>query len=268
MKIQWLTPGQSITASDTIVSAGNVFKLGFFSHWNGSSNRNYPLTDSSAAFSISDDGNLAILKGKIFYMLTNISSNGNTSATLLDSRNLVLRDKTSGREDHGPGVFSLEFDPQGMPQFFILKGSQKYWTSGVWTGQSYRMIPDMRARNIHITYVFGPWWSNFTYFVTDASVTNIFVLDVSEKLQLLSWSKTTHQWDLFWSQPSQQCRVYAYCGAFSICIQKALPFCQCLSSFEPHSVRNWNAGDLSRGCVRKAPLQCVIDSHANGHSDQ
>ncbi|KAF5949678.1 hypothetical protein HYC85_011671 [Camellia sinensis] len=112
--------GQSITASNTIVSAGN-----------------------------------------------HISSNGNTSATLLVSGNLVLRDRTSGellwqcfdypshtllpgmmlgysvinrktwsliswksREDPGPGVFSLEFDPQGTPQFFIMKGPQKYRTSG------------------------------------------------------------------------------------------------------------------------------------------
>ncbi|CAL5393231.1 unnamed protein product [Camellia sinensis] len=199
--------GQSITASNTIVSAGNY-----------------------------------------------ISSNGNTSATLLDSGNLVLRDRTSGellwqsfdypshtllpgmklgysvinrktwsliswksREDPGPGVFSLEFDPQGTPQFFIMKGPQKYRT---------------------------------------------------RKLQLLSWSETTHQWDLFWSQPSQQCGVYAYCGAFSICSQKALPFCQCLPGFEPCSVQNWNVGDMSGGCVRKAPLQCGNDSHANGQSDQ
>ncbi|GMP52764.1 hypothetical protein CsSME_00018465 [Camellia sinensis var. sinensis] len=160
-----ILPGQSITDSDTIVSAGNI-KLGFFSPGNGSStinyyggiwykrisvqtvvwatNQDYPLTDSSAALSISADGNLAIVKGKFLYMLTNISSNGNTSATLLDSRNLVLRDRTFGellwqsfdypshtllpgmklgysvinrktwsliswksKEDPGPGVFSL-----------------------------------------------------------------------------------------------------------------------------------------------------------------
>ncbi|CAL5393205.1 unnamed protein product [Camellia sinensis] len=204
MNLDTILPGQSITDSDTIVSAGNV-KLGFFSPGNRSStinyyggiwykrisvqtvvwatNRDYPLTDSSAALSISADGNLTIVKGKFLYMLTNISSNGNTSATLLDSRNLVLRDRTSG------------------------------------------------------------------------------------KLQLLSWSETTRKWGLIWSQLSQQCKVYAYCGAFSICSQKALPFCQCLPGFEPPSVRNWIAGDVSRGCIRKAPLQCGNDSQANGQSD-
>ncbi|THG15398.1 hypothetical protein TEA_013504 [Camellia sinensis var. sinensis] len=114
---------QSITASNTIISAGN-----------------------------------------------HISSNGNTSATFLDSGNLVLRDETSSdllresfdypshtllpgmklscfnnwinwmpcsslmywksREDPSPRVFSLENDPLGMHQFFIIKGSRKHWTSG------------------------------------------------------------------------------------------------------------------------------------------
>ncbi|THG17559.1 hypothetical protein TEA_004947 [Camellia sinensis var. sinensis] len=108
---------ESITASNTIVSAGNVFELGFFNPGNGSStmnyylgiwykniseqtvvwvaNRDYPFTDSSVALLISADGNLVIVKGKISYTLTNISSNGKTSATLLDSGNPVLRDETS-----------------------------------------------------------------------------------------------------------------------------------------------------------------------------
>ncbi|CAL5393195.1 unnamed protein product [Camellia sinensis] len=64
------------------------------------------------------------------------------------------------------------------------------------------------------------------------------------------------------------CEVYAHCGAFRICSQKALPFCQCLLGFEPCSERNWSAGDVSRGYVRKAPLQCGNDSQANGQSDQ
>ncbi|XP_028065614.1 G-type lectin S-receptor-like serine/threonine-protein kinase At4g27290 [Camellia sinensis] len=209
--------GQSITASNTIVSAGNVFELGFFNPGNGSStmnyylgiwykniseqtvvwvaNRDYPFTDSSVALLISADGNLVIVKGKISYTLTNISSNGKTSATLLDSGNPVLRDETSGdllwesfdypshtllpgmklgrfdnwiswkpwsliswksREDPGPGVFSLESDPLGMHQFFIRKGYQKYWTSGVWNGKSFPMIPDMTAHNINITFSFNP----------------------------------------------------------------------------------------------------------------
>ncbi|CAL5393197.1 unnamed protein product [Camellia sinensis] len=248
---------------------------------------NYPFTDSSVALLISADGNLVIVKGKISYTLTNISSNGNTSATFLDSGNLVLRDETSGdllwesfdypshsllpgmklgrfnnwfywkrwsliswksREDPSPGVFSLESDPLDMHHI--------------------PMIPDMTAHNINITFSFNPSGGNFTYSVTDASATIIIVLDVLGKLQLLLWSETNHQWDLLWSQPSQQCEVDAYCGAFSSCSQKALRFCQCLPGFEPLSIENWNAEDMSGGCARKAPLQCSNRSQANGKKDQ
>ncbi|THG15381.1 hypothetical protein TEA_013487 [Camellia sinensis var. sinensis] len=89
------------------------------------------------------------------FLLEILSGKKNTGFYLTDSVNLLgyawdlwksgmgqnLKDPILGdipsthmplREDHGPGVFSLEFDPQGMPQFFILKGSQKYWTSGMY----------------------------------------------------------------------------------------------------------------------------------------
>ncbi|KAI8009761.1 G-type lectin S-receptor-like serine/threonine-protein kinase [Camellia lanceoleosa] len=175
---------------------------------------------------------------------------------------------TKERKDPSPGVFSLESDSLGMHQFFIIKGSQKYWTSGVWNGKSFPMIPDMTAHNINITFSFNPSGGYFTFSVTDASATIIFVLDVSGKLQLLSWSETNHQWDLFWFQPSHQCEVYAYCGPFSSCSQNPRPFCQCLPGFEPLSIENRNAGDMSEGCARKAPLQCSNKSEANGKKDQ
>lgn len=99
--------------------------------------------------------------------MTSISSNSKTTATLLDTGNLVLWDgnsnilwenfdypsntllpgmklgfiKRTGKtmslqswkstEDPSPGVFSLELDPDGSSQFFILQGSTRYWTGGI-----------------------------------------------------------------------------------------------------------------------------------------
>lgn len=44
---------------------------------------------------VSRDGNLVIVDGKVSYHVTSISSDSNTSATLFDTGNLVLRDNTS-----------------------------------------------------------------------------------------------------------------------------------------------------------------------------
>ncbi|RVW68703.1 G-type lectin S-receptor-like serine/threonine-protein kinase [Vitis vinifera] len=244
--------------SQTIISAGGNFELGFFSPGKSTkyyvgiwyktfseqtivwvANRDYSFTNPSVVLTVSTDGNLEILEGKISYKVTSISSNSNTSATLLDSGNLVLRnkksdvlwesfdypsdtllpamklgyDKRAGKtwsllswksaEDPSPGDFSLQVDPNGTSQIFILQGPNRYWTSGVWDGQIF-----------------------------------------------------------------SQCEVYAYCGPFGTCTRDSVEFCECLPGFEPRFPEDWNLQDRSGGCVRKADLQCVNESHANGERDQ
>ncbi|RVX16144.1 G-type lectin S-receptor-like serine/threonine-protein kinase [Vitis vinifera] len=109
-----ISQGQSITTSQTIISAGGEFELGFFSPGNSTkyyvgiwykkiseptivwvANRDYPFTNPSVVLTVRTDGNLEVWEGKISYRVTNISSNSKTSATLLDSGNLVLRNDNS-----------------------------------------------------------------------------------------------------------------------------------------------------------------------------
>ncbi|RVW30073.1 G-type lectin S-receptor-like serine/threonine-protein kinase [Vitis vinifera] len=165
--------GQSLTTSQTIISAAGNFELGFFSPGKSTkyyvgiwykkfseqtivwvANRDYSFINPSVVLTVSTDGNLEILEGKISYKVTSISSNSNTSATLLDSGNLVLRNKKSdvlwesfdypsdtllpgmklgydkragktwslvswkSREDPSPGAFSIEHDANESSQIF------------------------------------------------------------------------------------------------------------------------------------------------------
>ncbi|KAG5551162.1 hypothetical protein RHGRI_009553 [Rhododendron griersonianum] len=286
--------GQLVRASTTITSSGDEFELGF-------------LTQSfSAVLTIAADGNLVIIQGRITYMLSNISSSGNTRATLMDSGNLVLVDGRSGdllwqsfdypsdtllprmklghdkrngktwsllawksKEDSGPGGFSIALDPQGTNQFFILKGFEKYWTSGTWKGQIFALIPEMGANFVFkCTYVSNENESYFTYSMRNPSVTARLVMDISGQIQALIWVEAIGEWNLFWDQPREHCDVYAYCGAFGTCYQNPIPFCQCFRGFQPKSAGNWNGGNTSGGCVRKTPLQCGNDSEVNGQKDQ
>ncbi|XWS09912.1 hypothetical protein CRYUN_Cryun39dG0030500 [Craigia yunnanensis] len=108
-----ISQGQHLNNSETIVSSGQMFELGFFAPANSMNyyvaiwyksiseqtvvwiaNRDFPLT-ASAILCISFDGNLEIRQGKIIYMVTDRASNANVSATLLDSGNLVVRDEKS-----------------------------------------------------------------------------------------------------------------------------------------------------------------------------
>lgn len=64
----------------------------------------------------------------------------------------------------------------------------------------------------------------------------------------------TH-WTLLWSQPREQCDVYAYCGTFGVC-NNANSSCNCLSGFKPRSYREWSSNDYMSGCVRNEKLNC------------
>ncbi|KAG5551165.1 hypothetical protein RHGRI_009556 [Rhododendron griersonianum] len=287
--------GQLVTASTAITSSRNEFELGFFSPGNKNStrssylgvwyrrvseptvvwvaNRDYPLTDSSAALTIAADGNLVIVVGRVSYMLR--ASFDYPLDTLLPGMKLG-HDKRNGKtwslsawkskEDPGRGVFSFEVDPQGTNQFFILQGFQKYWSSGIWDGQSFSSIPEWNSY-YNYSYVTNDNESYFTYSLINPRVTSRFVLGVSGQLLQLTWLEATGEWNLFWSQPRQRCEVNPYCGAFGTC-NPSIIHCQCLPGFQPNSVGNWNAGDMSGGCGRKAPLHCGNDSEVKGQKDQ
>ncbi|GAB4825113.1 hypothetical protein Ancab_007989 [Ancistrocladus abbreviatus] len=107
-----------------------------------------------------------------------------------------------------------------------------------------------------VNYVDNENESYFTYSVKDPSFVSRVILDVSGRAKDLTWLNNSRQWNQFWSEPREQCEVYACCGAFGSCNQNCLPFCNCLQGFEPTSESDWQLNDYSRGCARKTDLQC------------
>ncbi|XP_010268917.1 PREDICTED: G-type lectin S-receptor-like serine/threonine-protein kinase At2g19130 isoform X2 [Nelumbo nucifera] len=246
-------------------------------------------------------------QSKILVWTTNLTSapSNSTEAVLLDSGNLVLRDGsdssiwesfdhpthtwlpggklsfnkrtnksqllTSWRseDDPAPGIFSLELDPTGTNQYIILwNGSLQYWESGPWNGHIFSKVPEMRSNYIYnFSYEDNVNQSYFTYSVYDSSLISRFVMDLSGQIKQLTWLEDQSKWNLFWSQPRQQCEVYKLCGTFSTCNQQGLPFCGCLPGFEVNSVRDWNLSDRSGGCRRRTPLQCNDTTAVNGKKD-
>ncbi|KAF8409408.1 hypothetical protein HHK36_005484 [Tetracentron sinense] len=181
-----IKPGQSISKLETIISAGGEFELGFFSPGKSRNyfvgiwykkvnvqtvvwvaNREQPLTSPSGILTINMEGNLVVLDGNNSYPVSDLSSVKNTSATLLDSGNLILRDSKSqilwqsfdypsdtflpgmrigynkktgkawsltswrSEEDPAPGVFSLKMDPEISMQLLVTNGSNNWrgWKS-------------------------------------------------------------------------------------------------------------------------------------------
>jgi hypothetical protein len=199
--IDTLTSSQSIKDPNYIISNGSVFKLGFFSPVNSTNrylgiwynnismftvvwvaNREKPLKDSSGVLTISEDGNLVVLDGQkdILWSSNVTNSTVNSSAQLLDSGNLVLRENTRATiiwesfklptdtflqtmrisanartgekvqltswkspSDPSTGIFSCGIRFLSLPQAFIWKDGSPYWRSGPWNSRIFIGIPDM-----------------------------------------------------------------------------------------------------------------------------
>ncbi|CAI9772526.1 unnamed protein product [Fraxinus pennsylvanica] len=302
-----ITANLSLSGSQTIVSSGNTFELGFFNLGSPSryyigiwyknvsqrtivwvANRETPISNTSSAELKISEGNLVLLDSQVSFWSTSVSSTTSKSvvATLGDDGNLVLRDGSKptsterfwqsfdnptdtflpggklaydkrtnekqiltswkNSEDPSLGPFSLELNPNESQYVITRSRSRKYWTSGAWNGHIFSLVPEMRLNYIfNFSYVDNVNETYFTYSLYNSTIISKLVMDVSGQIKQISWSEQTKEWNLFWSQPRQQCEVYAYCGEFGICNQNSLPFCSCLPGFKPKSEYHWNLTDFS-----------------------
>ncbi|KAK6142497.1 hypothetical protein DH2020_022845 [Rehmannia glutinosa] len=168
-------------------------------------------------------------------------------------------------EDPAPGLFSIEIDPNGSQYIMRWNGSEQYWASGTWNGHGFTKIPEMRVDSIYnFSYVDNENETYFTSWLYDPSIISRIFVDVSGQIKQMVWLDDKN-WTLFFSQPRQQCEVYAYCGAFGACNQNSLPFCSCLPGFKHKSDIEWSLKDYSGGCVREINLECVNN---NGRRDK
>ncbi|KAL7250387.1 hypothetical protein ACSBR1_012404 [Camellia fascicularis] len=110
--------------------------------------------------------------------------------------------------------------------------------------------------------------SYFTNSMYNPSIISRLIMDISGHVQQLTWLESTKQWNLFWAQPRQQCEVYDFCGKYGICNNIKRPFCNCLTSFNPKPLNDWNLSDYIGGCVRRTELLCGNITAANQEKDR
>uniref|UniRef100_A0A7N2LTZ4 Uncharacterized protein n=1 Tax=Quercus lobata TaxID=97700 RepID=A0A7N2LTZ4_QUELO len=221
-------------------------------------NRQKPLKDSSGVLSISEDGNLVVLNGQEEILWSSNVSNSvtNSSATLLDSGNLVLQVDTTGiilwesfqhpsdsflprmklstnlRKDEkvqltswkspfdpSIGSFSAGIDPLNIPEGFVWKDSRPYWQSGPWNGQVFIII-----KNWNLVYHNGfsvvddkQGTVYATFAYMDLLHLSKFVLDSQGNLMQTYWDDGKEDWKVVGLAPKDKCDVYGTCVANGSC---------------------------------------------------
>ncbi|KAK3445987.1 hypothetical protein EUGRSUZ_A01755 [Eucalyptus grandis] len=258
-------------ATELKISGGNLVMLNDSAVPVWSTNLTASSSGSSSAVAVlGDDGNLALKDGPNSSVTLWQSFDHPTNTWLpgakiaIDKRWNTSRPLTSWKnaEDPSTGLFSLQLQPSS--EYFIWwNRSKDYRTSGVWDNQSQilSLVPELRLNYIYFKYVDNENESYFTYSVkSSANTISKFVMDLSGQIKVDSLVPSNQQWNLFWSQPWQQCEVYRLCGPFGVCSESTDNFCSCLTGFSISSLRDWNLSDWSSGCKRNSDLNCAANA--------
>ncbi|XP_050288911.1 G-type lectin S-receptor-like serine/threonine-protein kinase At1g11330 [Quercus robur] len=323
-----ITSFEPIKDSDYIISNGNAFKLGFFSPVNSTNrylgiwynkksdlpaqwvaNRDKPLKDSSGVLTISADGNLVILNGQkeILWSSNVTNSVVNSSAQLLDSGNLVLRENTTGTiiwesvqhptdtllekvkyssnertgekllltswkspSDPSFGNFSSGIQHRSFFQIFIWKDGSPLWRSGPWNNRIFIGIPrDNSVFNGGFSLLVDNQDGTISLSFSYATEYMIqFVLTTEGNMVERYWDNEKDDWGIVWNALNSECDHYGTCGAFGSCTSWTSPICSCLPGFEPKNTEEWNRGNWTSGCSRRTPLQCERVNTTGGEASK
>ncbi|KAK9133719.1 hypothetical protein Scep_013247 [Stephania cephalantha] len=252
---------------------------------------------SSSELKLLENGNLVILnESKVSIWSTNSTSTASNSLELVlgDDGNLVLQDRLNpsvviwqsfdhltdtwipgaklkydkrtkralkliswkNSEDPSPGLFSVELTSDSEV-VIMWNGSRQYWTTGIWDGQGFSLVPEMKSRStFNYSFTSNENESYITYFLYDQNMRARLKVDLTGQVKQFLRLEESKEWNLVLCKPLSLCDVYAYCGPFGCCNNVEDSSCQCLQGFKEKSLKDLNLGDPTGGCVRKTPLQC------------
>ncbi|XWS11132.1 hypothetical protein CRYUN_Cryun38cG0057700 [Craigia yunnanensis] len=161
-------------------------------------------------------------------------------------------------DDPSPGDLTYGVELQGTPEMVLRKGSEKYYRTGLWNGNGFSGMHNLRSNPIFdYDFVWNEEEVYYIYFLKNKSLMSRFVLNQTENVrQRYTWNPETQTWKLFSILPNDYCDRCGLCGPNGNCDNNKLPACQCLKGFRPKSLERWNSSDWSEGCVHTKPLNC------------
>ncbi|KAA8516071.1 hypothetical protein F0562_019250 [Nyssa sinensis] len=222
-------------------------------------------TEKAVQAKLLDEGNLVLLTddGKVVWQSFDYPTD-----TWLPGMNLTTRQWLSSwrsLDDPSPGRYSLRLKaPEYGEIELVFGGIETYWSTGNWTGNAFTGVPQMMIPYIYRFHFANPFTPAASFWYTETSLESgtrppltRFQVDFFGRLRQFTWSPQAENWNIFWSQPENLCRVYGLCGNFGFCNTRNMwnP-CNCLAGFRPVDEAEWDAGDFSGGCTRESDALC------------
>ncbi|KAL3829683.1 hypothetical protein ACJIZ3_018485 [Penstemon smallii] len=223
-----------------------------------------------------EQGNLVLLSvdGRILWQSFDFPTD-----TWLPGMNLTSTQRlTSWKSSINPGTgrYSLRLNPPAYGEialFYVNNGTSvvdmnminlyTYWTTGNWNGNAFARVPEMTIPYIYRFNFVDPFTPMGTFGYIEVPLESgikppltRFVVDHMGQLRQFTWSQQNENWNMFWSQPENQCNVYGLCGNLGFCNDKPLSPCQCLDGFRPLDSVSWSKEDFSEGCWREGGESC------------
>ncbi|KAM1271773.1 hypothetical protein ACFX2I_032651 [Malus domestica] len=296
-----LSRGSSISVqddSDFLTSPDESFTCGFygvgtnafwFSIWFTKSidravvwtaNRDRPVNGLGSRLSLRRDGAMVLtdVDGTAVWG-TNVNSSSSRAdmAVLLDSGNLVLKDKrgkvlwqsfdipthtllpnqpftkskklisTLGKGTFGTGYFSFSFDNDNVLKL-MFDGPDT--SSLYWPDPDYNVFAGGRTNynssRVAVLDELGNFFSSdelqFTASDAGSSAKRRLTMDYDGNLRLYSLESTTGLWVVTWEAMTELCKVHGICGRNGICINTPQPKCSCPPGYEVADTSDWKEG--------------------------
>ncbi|KAG8045735.1 hypothetical protein GUJ93_ZPchr0008g13494 [Zizania palustris] len=300
-----ILPGEGISGNQILVSKNGEFELGFFSPGSGIHYflgvRLSKLGENSPTFWIGDriavtvtdlPGVALELFGDSLYIKdagaslwwSTVAGNGSSSgaavAVLLDTGDLVVRDKGNfsqvlWRSFDCPGDSLL---PGGRLGLDAATGTNVSLTFRSFSHNGTLRIDASRRNGFVLTTdgldnrgAFPDWMmtsqdngNSLVLNNSDAPNSTEFLQFYLGQVSLMRWNRTTAAWVPLWTFPSDCKNGSFFCGDFGACTTGGK--CQCVDGFTPSYPMEWEHGYFVTGCSRSLPLSCETNGQTE-HDD-
>ncbi|CAH8361966.1 unnamed protein product [Eruca vesicaria subsp. sativa] len=159
----------------------------------------------------------------------------------------------------GDFTFVLEPHNHGLHEFYLLKNEIEVYRTGPWNQNRFNGIPKFQ----NWSYIANNFIDNnneevaYTFHVNNSNIHSRFRMSSTGYLQVITWTKTIPQRNMFWSFPEDACDLYQVCGSYAYCDINTTPNkCNCIKGFVPKNPEAWTLRDATGGCVRSSRLSC------------